>query len=135
MDLNIEGRGGPNMVAKIFPTIKKILHGVEDHLEEWRRKDRARHADAEADRDRLWAEAKEREKLLAKTIGEEEARRASVGEGAERHRFVFVVHSEEAYKALVSLAGERYRLVNAAPGGGSTGSGVKGSWLVFEAAE
>jgi hypothetical protein len=103
------------MVAKIFPTIKKILHGVEDHLEEWRRK--------------------EREKLLAKTIGEEEARRASVGEGAERHRFVFVVHSEEAYKALVSLAGERYRLVNAAPGGGSTGSGVKGSWLVFEAAE
>src|ERR687898_3460606 len=115
------------MVKKLFSTIEKFWHRAEDHIEEWRRQDRARNAEAEADRDELWAEAKEREKLLAKTIGEEEARRASVGEGAERHRFVFVVHSEEAYKALVSLAGERYRLVNAAPGGGSTGSGVKGS--------
>ena len=123
------------MGGKRVSTIEKILHRVEDHIEEWRRQDQTRQAEAEADRDKLWAEAKEREKLLAKTIGEEEARRASVGEGAERHRFVFVVHSEEAYKALVSLAGERYRLVNAAPGGGSTGAGVKGSWLVFGAPE
>ena len=123
------------MSEKRLSAIEKILHRAEDRIEDWRRKDRARQADAEADRDKLWAEAKEREKLLAKTIGEEEARRASVGEGAERHRFVFVVHSEEAYKALVALAAERYRLVNAAPGGGSTGAGVKGSWLVFEAPE
>jgi hypothetical protein len=123
------------MSEKRLSAIEKILHWAEDRIEDWRRKDWARQADAEADRDKLWAEAKEREKLLAKTIGEEEARHASVGEGAERHRFVFVVHSEEAYKALVALAAERYRLVNAAPGGGSTGAGVKGSWLVFEAPE
>jgi hypothetical protein len=73
--------------------------------------------------------------LLAKTIGEEEARHASVGDGTERHRFVFVVHSEEASEALVSLAGERHCLVSVAPGGGSIGAGVKGSWLVFEACE
>ncbi len=123
------------MGGKRLSTIEKILHRVEDHIEEWRRQDQARQAEVEADRDKLWAEAKERHKLLAKSIGEEEARRASVGEGTERHRFVFVVHSEEASKALVSLAGERYRLVNAVPGEGSTGAGVKGSWLVFEASE
>jgi hypothetical protein len=121
------------MVEKLFSTIEKILHRAEDHIEEWRRQHQARNAEAEADRDKLWAEAKERERLLAKTIGEEEARHASAGEGTERHRFVFVVHSEEASKALVSLAGERYRLVNAVAGGGRTGVGVKGSWLVFEA--
>jgi hypothetical protein len=86
-------------------------------------------------RNELWAEAKEREKLLAKAIGEEEARRPSVGEGTERHRFVFVVHSEEVSRGLVTLASERYHLVNAVPGGGSNGGGVKGSWLVFEASE
>jgi hypothetical protein len=93
----------------------------------------ARNAEAEADRDKLWAEAKEREKLLVKTIGEEEGHHASVGEATERHRFVFTVHSEEASEALVSLAGERYCLVSVVPGGGSTGAGVRGSWLVFEA--
>jgi hypothetical protein len=123
------------MVEKLFSPIEKILHRAEDHIEEWRRQYQARNAEAEADRDKLWAEAKEREKLLAKTIGEEEARRAPGGEGTERHRSVFVVHSEEASRALVSLAGERYRLVNAVPGGGSTGARVKGSWLVFEAPE
>jgi hypothetical protein len=123
------------MVEKLFSTIEKIWHRAEDHIEEWRRQDQARNAEAEADRDELWAEAKERGKLLAKTIGEEEARRACVGEGTERQRFVFVVHSEDASRALVSLADERYRLVNAVPDERRTGAGVKGSWLVFEASE
>ena len=109
------------MSEKRLSAIEKILHWAEDRIEDWRRKDRARQADAEADRDKLWAEAKEREKLLAKAIGEEEARRASVGEGTERHRFVFVVHSEEVSRGLVTLASERYHLVNAVPGGGSNG--------------
>jgi hypothetical protein len=121
------------MGEKLFSTIETVLYRAEDRIEEWRRRYQARNAEAEADRDKLWAEAKEREKLLAKNIGEEEARRATVVEGTERHRFVFVVHSEEAYKELVSLAGGRYRLVSAVPGGGNTGAGVKGSWLVFEA--
>jgi hypothetical protein len=98
------------MVKKLFSTIQKIWHRAEDHKEEWRRQDQARNA-----------EAKEREKLLAKAIGEEEARRPSVGEGTERHRFVFVVHSEEVSRGLVTLASERYHLVNAVPGGGSNG--------------
>jgi hypothetical protein len=123
------------MGEKLFSTIEKILQRAEDHIEDWRRRDQARKAEAEADRDKLWAEAKGREKLLAKTIGVEEARRASVGEATERHRFVFVVHSEEASEALVSLAGERYCLVSVVPGGANTGAGVEGSWLVFEAAE
>ena len=93
----------------------------------------ARNAEAEADKDKLWAEAKERETLLAKTIGAEESHHASVGEATERHRIVFTVHPEEASEALVSLAGERYCLVSVVPGGGSTGAGVRGSWLVFEA--
>jgi len=121
------------MIEKILSMVEKILHRAEDHVDEWRRRDQTRKVEAEAERDKLWAEAKEREKLRAKTIGEEEARRASVGEATERHRFVFAVHAEEASAVLVSLAGERYRLVNAVPGGGSTGAGVKGSWLVFEA--
>jgi hypothetical protein len=121
------------MGEKLLSTIETVLYRAEDRIEEWRRRYQARNAEAEADRDKLWAEAKEREKLLAKAIGEEEARRATVVEGTERHRFVFVVHSEEAYKELVSLAGERYRLVSAVPGSGSNGAGVEGSWLVFEA--
>jgi hypothetical protein len=120
------------MVERFFSTIEKILHRAEDHIEGWRRRYQARNAEAEADRDKLWAEAKERETLLAKTIGEEEAHHASVGEATERHCFVFTVHSEEASEALVSLAGERYCLVSVVPGGGSTGAGVRGSWLVFE---
>jgi hypothetical protein len=120
------------MVEKLLSRVEKILHRAEDHIEEWRRRDQARKAEAEADRDKLWAEAKGREKLLAKAIAGEEARRASAGEVTERHRFVFVVHSEEASEALVSLAGERSCLVSVVPGAGSTGAGVKGSWLVFE---
>jgi hypothetical protein len=46
--------------------IGRIRHGIDRRLEEWRRQDQARNAEAEADRDKLWAEAKERQKLLAK---------------------------------------------------------------------
>jgi hypothetical protein len=120
------------MIEKILSMVEKFLHRAGDHADGWRRRDRARQAEAEADRDELWAEAKERERLLAETMGEEEARRAPAGEAMGRHRFVFAVHTEEASEALASLAGEGYRLVNAVPGGGSTSAGVKGSWLVFE---
>ena len=71
--------------------------------------------------------------LLAKAIGEEEARRASLGEVTEQR--LFVVHSEEVSEALGAFARERHRLVRVVPGSGSTGAGLKGSWLVFEASE
>ncbi len=48
------------MSEERLSTIEKILHRAEDRIEEWRRQDQARKAEAEADRDKLWAEAKER---------------------------------------------------------------------------
>ena len=79
------------MGGKRVSTIEKILHRVEDHIEEWRRQDHARQAEAEADRDKLWAEAKEREEMLAEGAREAESRRGSVEAVTDRHRLVFVV--------------------------------------------
>ena len=121
------------MVEQPWSVMGRIRHGIDRRLEEWRRQDQARNAEAEADRDKLWAEAKERQRLLAKAIGEEEARRASPG--MVTGQSVFVVHSEGASEALGAFARERRRLVRVVPGGGSTGAEVKGSWLVFEASE
>ena len=117
--------------------IERILHRIEDHIEEWRKQDRAHKAEAAVQREKLWAEAAEREKLLAETITEEESQRASLEEITEQHRVVFVVHSEEVARTLESFASEGGRLVRVVPGKGSYegGTGVKGSWLVFEAPE
>ena len=41
------------MGGKRISTIEKILHRAEDRLEEWRRRDQARQAEAETDRDKL----------------------------------------------------------------------------------
>ncbi len=113
--------------------IERILGGINERIEAWRRRDAARKAAVDADRDELWAEARaeavEREWLLAEAIGEEEAWRASAGEITEPRR-VFVVHSGEASRALGSFARERRRLVSVVPG-----ADVKGSWLVFKASE
>ena len=116
--------------------IERIVRGIEDRIEEWRAQDKARHTEAEASRDALWAEAAEREKLLAEAMGEEEARRGTVEEVCKEQRVVFVMHSEEAARALETFAAEGDRLVKAIPrsGGSHTAAaGVKGSWLVFEA--
>ena len=121
------------MVEQRGSFIGRIRHGIDRRPEEWHRQDKARNAEAEADRDKLWVEAKERRKLLAKAIGEEEARRASLGEVTEQR--LFVVHSEEVFEALGAFARERHRLVRVVPGSGSTGAGLKGSWLAFEASE
>jgi hypothetical protein len=115
--------------------IERIVNRVEEHIEEWRRRDAARAAEAEANRDQLWAAAAERERLLAEVLGEEEAHRASVEEVMKEHRVVFVVHSEEAAQTLETFAREGDRLLKAIPS--SRGSyakemGIKGSWLVFE---
>ena len=58
--------------------IERIVHRVEEHIEEWRRRDATRAAEAEANRDQLWAAAAERERALAEVIGEEEVHRPSV---------------------------------------------------------
>ena len=118
-------------------TIERILHRIEDHVQEWRRQERARETEAAAQREVLWAEAVEREKLLAQTITDEESGRESIEEITKQHRVVFVVHSEEVAQTLGTFAAEKDRLVNVVPGRGSYGgaTGLKGSWLVFETQE
>jgi hypothetical protein len=118
--------------------IERIVNRVEEHIEEWRRRDAARAAEAEANRDQLWAAAAERERLLAEVLGEEEAHRASVEEVMKEHRVVFVVHSEEAAQTLETFARQGDRLLKAIPstrGSYAKEMGIKGSWLVFEKSE
>lgn len=115
--------------------IERVVHRIEDHIEEWRRRDAARAAEADAHRDQLWAAAAERERFLVEVMGEQEARRNSVEEVAKQNRVAFVVHTEEVAEVLESFANARMRLVQAIPA--SRGSyakemNVKGSWLVFE---
>jgi len=98
--------------------IERILQRVEERVEEWRERDKALKTEAEADRDAIWAEAAERERLLAEAMGEEEARRGSAEEIAKQERVVFVMHSEETTQALEAFASERDRLVRVVPGGG-----------------
>ena len=115
--------------------IERIVHRVEEHIEEWRRRDAARHAEANANRDQLWAAAAERERMLAEVIGEEEAHSASAEEVMEEHRVAFVVHSEEVAQTLQTFAEEGDRLIRVIPstrGSYAKEMGIKGSWLVFE---
>jgi hypothetical protein len=123
------------MGGKRLSTIEKILHRVEDRIEEWRGQDQARQAEAEADRDKLWAEAKEREELLNEGAREAQSNRGSVETVTDRHRLVFVVHSDEEVRMLQTFASERNRLVEVVPVKMSSegDTGIKGSWLVFEA--
>jgi C4-type Zn-finger protein len=53
------------MGDKRVSTIERIVHRIEEHIEEWRERDKALKGEAEANRDALWAEAAERERLLA----------------------------------------------------------------------
>jgi hypothetical protein len=118
--------------------IERIVHRVEEHIEEWRRRDAARHAEANANRDQLWAAAAERERMLAEVIGEEEAHPASAEEVMEEHRVAFVVHSEEVAQTLQTFAEEGDRLIRVIPstrGSYAKEMGIKGSWLVFEKSE
>src|SRR5215210_3690028 len=115
--------------------IERIVQRVEEHIEEWRRRDAARAAEADADRDQLWADAAERERMLAEVMGEEETHRSSVEEVMKEHRVAFVVHSEEVAQTLETFAGEGDRLIKVIPstrGSYAKEMGIKGSWLVFE---
>ena len=114
--------------------IERVLHRIENRVEEASGKMRAREEEHEHYRETLWAEAAERERLLVLVVSEEEARERSLEEVAKEHRVAFVVHSEEAGRALKELAAGRARLVSVVPGSGSVerSAGTEGSWLVFE---
>ena len=117
--------------------IERILQRIEEHVEDWRRRDSALQAEADASRSRLWAEAAERERLLAEAVGAEEARRESIEELTKQNLVVFVLHREEVMETLEEFARKGDRLVGVVPrrGGETITQGLKGSWLVFERAE
>jgi hypothetical protein len=115
--------------------IERIVGRVEEHIEDWRRRDAARAAEADANRDQLWAAAAERERMLAELVSEEEARQESVEEVMKEHRVAFVVHSEEVAQILEAFVAEKDRLIRVIPstrGSYAKEMGIKGSWLVFE---
>ena len=114
--------------------IERILNRIEEHIEDWRRRDSALQAEADASRSRLWAEAAERERLLAEAVGAEEARRESIEELTKQNRVIFVLHREELAETLEEFARQGDKLVSVVPrrGGETITQGLKGSWLVFE---
>jgi hypothetical protein len=117
--------------------IERILNRIEEHVEDWRKRESALQAEADASRGRLWAEAAERERLLAEAVGAEESRRESIEELTMQHRVVFVLHREEVIETLEDFARQGDRLVSVVPrrGGETITEGLKGSWLVFESSE
>ena len=117
--------------------IERILNRIEEHIEDWRRRDSALQAEADASRSRLWAEAAERERLLAEAVGAEEERRESIEELTKENLVVFVLHREELKETLEEFARNGDRLVSVVSrrGGETISQGLKGSWLVFERAE
>jgi len=114
--------------------IERILNRIEEHIEEWRKRDSALQAEADASRSRLWAEAAERERLLAEAVGAEEAHRESIEELTRQNRVVFVLHRDEVVETLEEFARQGDKLVSVVPrrGGETISQGLKGSWLVFE---
>jgi hypothetical protein len=117
--------------------IERVLHRIEERLENWREREAALQAEADASRSRLWAEAAERERLLAEAVGAEEARRESIEELTKQHRVVFVMHRTEVEETLQDFVRQGDRLVNVVPrrGGEMISEGLKGSWLVFESSD
>ncbi len=117
--------------------MERILQRIEEHVENWRKQDAVLKAEADTSRSQLWAEAAERERLLAEAVGEEEARRESIEELTKEHRVVFVLHREEVIETLEDFARQGDRLVSVVPrrGGETISGGLKGSWLVFEKSE
>ena len=107
--------------------LERIIHSIEERIEEWRKEDAARKMEAEANREMLWAEA----------INEEESRRGAVEEVTKQQRLVFVVHTDEVAETLQTFADEGDRIVRIMPGKGTHvgGTGLRGSWLVFEVPE
>ena len=117
--------------------LKRILQRVEEHVEDWRKQDAALKAEADVMRGQMWAEAAERERLLAEAMESEEDGGASIEDLTKEHRVVFVLHREEVVETLEDLASQGDRLVSVVPrkGGEAVTAGLKGAWLVFEKSE
>lgn len=123
------------MVSKRETSIERLLHGIMGRIEEWRGRLSEREAELQAHRERLLSEAAERERLLTRAVSEREGREHSLEEAAKDRRVAFVVHSEEAGKALEKFASDGARLVSVVSGNEGNVADIKGSWLVFEQEE
>ena len=126
------------MAKRRGSVIERVLKRIEDRVEEYRAQERVREVDLQAHRAELWAEAAERQRLLAEALAEGEADRASLEEITKEERVVFILHREDLTATLEDFAGEKDCLVNVVPGKGDYGGGrgiegLRGSWLVFEA--
>lgn len=111
--------------------VERVVHGIEDHIDRWRREDANRKREADADRDVLWAEAAERERMLKGAIEREAG--GPPGKITDRVRVVYVVAPEEFADALEAFSPERERLIGVMPAPGHDGdAGPRGSWLIFE---
>ena len=121
----MEGRTNP---------IEGVLRKIEERVERWREERQARLSEVEADRDELWAEAVERERLLADATEGEEPQRRPAGEICREQKAVFIFHSREVKKALQGLSREEVSLVRMIPVEDASGpdASLEGSWLVFE---
>lgn len=111
--------------------VERVVRRVEDHVQEWRERERLRKQETEEVRQELWREAAERERLLAEAIdGEDRPPQEVSGE----QQIVFVVHSDETGRRLESFAGAEACLVRVFPGRASYPGedDLKVSWLVFE---
>jgi hypothetical protein len=117
--------------------LKRILQRVEDHVEDWRKRDAALKEEADAMRGQMWAEAAERERVLAEAMKSEEDAHDSIEDLTKEHRVVFVLHREEVVETLEDLASQGDRLVSVVPrkGGEAVTAGLKGAWLIFEKSE
>src|SRR5919107_3633335 len=127
-------RGASSVEGRLNP-IENVLRSIEERLAApWREAQQARELEAEADRDQLWAEAVERERLLIETIEGEESLQRSVEEICKEQKAVFVMHTRETKDALEGLSEEGVRFVEViAAESASTGApGLEGSWLIFK---
>jgi hypothetical protein len=121
------------MKGRLNP-IESVLRRIEERVARGREEQRARETEVEAHRDEVWAEAAERERLLAETVEGEESRQRSVAEICREQKAVFVIHSREAEEALEGLSAEGVRLARVIPAADASrrGAGLEGSWLIFE---
>jgi hypothetical protein len=126
---------GRNMVGvRRESIVERVVHGAEDHIARWRREEAVRQGEVDANRAALWAETTERANALNEAIARESASaRATL---ADQFRVVYVVASDEVADALQSFSPQRERLVNVMPASEhSGGTGLRGSWLIFESVE
>jgi hypothetical protein len=72
--------------------IERLLHVIEDRIEEWRARMSAREVELQAHREMLLAEAAERERLPAQAASDKLDRERSLEEAAKEHRVAFIVH-------------------------------------------